>query len=153
MCCAAAPDKATAARDRPVGVTRMDEPYSTATHTSETLEVGPARAPFGYYGAKQRIARRIMEALPPHNAWVEGFCGSAALTLAKPPAPIEVINDADNQIVNLFEQLRCNGDAVCRAVALTPYAREEYGICSMTRVAARPVPRSVSSVWAPSPEC
>jgi DNA adenine methylase len=64
--------------------------------------------------------------LPPHNAWVEAFCGSAALTLAKPPAPIEVINDRDDQVVNLFRQLRDNPDALCRAVALTPYASEEF---------------------------
>ena len=43
---------------------------------------------FGYYGAKVRIASQIINSLPPHNAWVEAFCGSAALTLAKKPAPI-----------------------------------------------------------------
>ena len=53
-----------------------------------TIRVKP---PFGYYGAKQRIAAQITRALPPHNAWVEAFCGSAAVTLAKPPAPIEII--------------------------------------------------------------
>ena len=63
---------------------------------------------FGYYGAKVRIASQIINSLPPHNAWVEAFCGSAALTLAKRPAPIEVINDLDDQIINLFEQLRNN---------------------------------------------
>jgi DNA adenine methylase len=86
----------------------------------------PVRAPFGYYGAKQRLARQIASMLPPHNAWVEAFCGSAALTLAKRPAPIEVINDLDGQIVNLFRQLRNNQEALCRAVALTPYALEEF---------------------------
>jgi DNA adenine methylase len=84
------------------------------------------KPPFGYYGAKQRIAAQITRVLPPHNAWVEAFCGSAAVTLAKPPAPIEIINDIDDQIVNLFEQLRNNQEALCRAIALTPYARAEY---------------------------
>ena len=84
------------------------------------------KSPFGYYGAKLKIARQIVQDLPPHNAWVEGFCGSAAVTLAKPPAAIEIINDADGEIVNFFQQLRHNSDALCRAIALTPYAREEY---------------------------
>lgn len=84
------------------------------------------KPPFGYYGSKQRIAAQITRSLPPHTAWVEAFCGSAAVTLAKPPAPIEIINDMDDQIVNLFEQLRNNQEALCRAVALTPYARAEY---------------------------
>ena len=86
----------------------------------------PSKPPFGYYGAKQRLARRIIASLPPHNAWVEAFCGSAAITLAKPPAPIEVINDLDDQIVNVFTQLRENPAELCRAVELTPYARAEF---------------------------
>lgn len=86
----------------------------------------PVKPPFGYYGAKQRIAKKIIANLPPHNAWVEAFCGSAALTLAKPSVPLEVINDLDGVVINLFQQLRDNPDALCRAVALTPYARAEY---------------------------
>lgn len=104
----------------------MSVKYETPTHTSETLKTRPTRPPFGYYGAKQRIAQKIIKTLPPHNAWVEGFCGSAALTLAKKPVPIEIINDRDGQIVNLFKQLRNNPEALFRAVTLTPYAREEF---------------------------
>lgn len=81
---------------------------------------------FGYYGAKVRIASHIINSLPPHNAWVEAFCGSAALTIAKKPASIEIINDLDDQIINLFEQLRNNSKKLISAVSLTPYARKEY---------------------------
>ena len=101
----------------------MAASYVSPTHNENSMR---AKSPFGYYGAKLRIARKIVQDLPPHNAWVEGFCGSAAVTLAKPPAAIEVINDADGEIVNFFEQLRCNSEALCRAIALTPYAREEF---------------------------
>ena len=82
--------------------------------------------PFGYFGSKHRIASQIVAILPPHNAWVEAFCGSSAVTLAKPPAKIEIINDMDNQVINLFKQLRENQDELCRLVALTPYALSEY---------------------------
>lgn len=81
---------------------------------------------FGYYGAKVRIASQIINSLPPHNAWVEAFCGSAALTFAKKPAPIEIINDLDEQIINLFDQLRNNPEKLISAISLTPYARKEY---------------------------
>ena len=64
--------------------------------------------------------------LPPHNAWVEAFCGSAALTLAKHPMPIEVINDLDGQVVNLFRQLRNNQQALCRAGGSRRTALEEF---------------------------
>ncbi|GET23119.1 DNA adenine methylase [Prolixibacter denitrificans] len=82
-------------------------------------------APFGYFGSKNKLALQLCEDLPPHYCWVEAFCGSASLTLAKEPAPIEVINDIDNEIVNLFKQLRTNSERLCSDIALTPYAREE----------------------------
>ncbi len=82
-------------------------------------------APFGYFGSKNKIALQLSTDLPPHNCWVEAFCGSAALTLRKAPAPIEVINDIDNEIVNLFKQLRDNHEALCRKIELTPYAEQE----------------------------
>ena len=81
--------------------------------------------PFGYFGSKNRLALELCKNLPPHNCWVEAFCGSAALTLAKPPAPIEVINDIDNEIINLFAQLRSNHKKLYRQIELTPYASQE----------------------------
>lgn len=84
------------------------------------------KPPFGYFGAKQRVATRIIDMLPPHNAWIEVFCGSAVVTLNKPIAPIEVINDLDGNVVNLFTVLRDNAEELCRRVALTPYARDEF---------------------------
>lgn len=81
--------------------------------------------PFGYFGSKNKIALQLCTNLPPHNCWVEAFCGSAALTLRKQPAPIEIINDIDGEIVNFFEQLRNNYEALCSAIELTPYAEQE----------------------------
>ena len=80
---------------------------------------------FGYFGSKSRLALQLSHELPPHNAWVEVFCGSAALTLNKKPAPIEVINDLDHEIFNFFEQLRKKPEKLCRLISLTPYSREE----------------------------
>jgi len=102
------------------------EKYTTVPQNSKRGVDKPARAPFGYYGAKVRLAKRITDSLPPHNAWVEAFCGSAALTMAKKAAPIEVINDLDDEIVNVFKQLRDNSEALCRAISLTPYSKTEF---------------------------
>lgn len=104
----------------------MKNKYEMASLQDWKSQVRKIKAPFGYYGAKQRIAQRIINSFPPHNAWVEGFCGSAAITLAKPIVPIEVINDMDDQIVNLFDQLRNNPAELCKAIELTPYARAEF---------------------------
>lgn len=81
--------------------------------------------PFGYFGSKNKIALQLCSDLPPHTCWVEAFCGSAALTLRKKPAQIEVINDIDSEIFNFFEQLRKNTAAFMDVVKLTPYAEQE----------------------------
>ncbi len=106
-----------------MGLTERE--LSTA-RTSSGVPKGLVKGPFGYFGAKQRLATHIARMLPPHNAWVEAFCGSAAVTMAKKPAPIEIINDADLQIVNVFRQLREHSAELIRLIELTPYAREEY---------------------------
>ena len=64
--------------------------------------------------------------LPPHNCWVDLFCGSASLSLAKRAAPIEIINDIDKNVVNVFRQLREHPEKLIRATSLTPYSREEF---------------------------
>ena len=80
---------------------------------------------FNYYGSKMQIADQILRYAPLHTCWVELFCGSAALTMAKKATPVEIINDIDGDIVNVFRQLRENPDDLIRAVELTPYARAE----------------------------
>jgi DNA adenine methylase len=116
-----------------------DNDYLVAPSACHGKKLRRVKPPFGYYGAKQRLASKIVAMLPPHHAWVEAFCGSAAITLAKKPAPIEVINDKNGEIVNLFEQLRNNHDELCRLVTLTPYAREEF-------LATRVAPKGLSRV-------
>lgn len=86
----------------------------------------PLNSPFSYFGSKNRISLKIVNFFPPHYAWVEAFCGSASITFAKEPAQIEIINDIDDQIVNFFEQLRNNRDALIESIILTPYASSEF---------------------------
>lgn len=109
------------------------EDYSIATQSAilgyerqqKVKNIPRVNTPFGYFGSKNKIAQQLCANLPPHMCWVEAFCGSAALTLAKRRAPIEVINDIDGEIVNVFRQLRNNQDELCRLISLTPYAKDE----------------------------
>ena len=96
------------------------------------MESVACKSPFSYFGAKLRLAKTIIAKLPPHSAWVEVFCGSAALTCAKEPAPIEVINDLDGEVVNVFKQLRDNPEKLLELIALTPYSREEWNNAKTT---------------------
>jgi len=100
------------------------------------------KAAFSYFGSKHRLALPILKYLPPHNAWVDAFCGSAALTLTKSPAPIEVINDINGEIINFFKQLRNHPKKIYSMLDLTPYAREELSRSRQDRVRISQVERA-----------
>lgn len=84
------------------------------------------RPPFPYYGAKSRLAPWIASLLPPHEMYVEPFCGSAAVLFAKTPARSEIVNDVDRNVVAFFRVLREKSADLVEALRLTPYARDEY---------------------------
>lgn len=79
-----------------------------------------------YPGSKWRLADWIVSLMPPHKSYLEPFFGSGAVFFTKPRSRIETINDLDGEIVNLFRVVRDTPEALERAVALTPYSREEY---------------------------
>lgn len=79
-----------------------------------------------YSGSKWKTAEWIISLMPPHKSYLEPFFGSGAVFFKKPPSRIETINDMDGEIVNLFRCIREQPEELARAVACTPYSREEY---------------------------
>jgi len=102
----------------------------------------PLNSPFSYFGSKKRISHKLVNFFPPHNAWVEAFCGSASITFAKDSAPIEIINDIDDQIVNFFEQLRNNRDELIESITLTPYALSEFRLAHINDPTISPLEKA-----------
>ena len=54
-----------------------------------------------WFGSKRTLGPRIVEALGTHRVYWEPFCGSCAVLLAKPAAPMETVNDLHGGLVNL----------------------------------------------------
>lgn len=79
-----------------------------------------------YPGSKWRIADRLVSLIPEHHTYLEPFFGSGAVFFRKPPSAIELINDLDDNIPNLFRCIRDKPEELARIVATTPYARYEY---------------------------
>ncbi len=99
--------------------------YNQAVHhrTSRRL-----RSPITWFGGKGLLARKIVPLFPQHQCYVEPFSGGASCLFAKPPSPVEVINDIDSDIVNFFRVLRDpqKFEQFHRLASLTPYSREEF---------------------------
>ena len=69
-------------------------------------EVELAKTIWGSPAGKKRISERLVAMLPPHEAYVEPFAGSAAVLFAKEPAPVEAINDADTEIARAYKTIQ-----------------------------------------------
>lgn len=55
-----------------------------------------------YIGGKARIADWIISMFPEHKSYVEVFGGAGWVMLDKEPSALEVYNDIDNDLINLF---------------------------------------------------
>lgn len=84
------------------------------------------KSPVSYFGSKSTVASWIVSQLPAHEHYVEPFCGSLAVLLAKPPSRMETVNDLDRGIQTMWRVLRDRPDDLIRACALTPHSRAEF---------------------------
>ncbi|MBU2831888.1 DNA adenine methylase [Acidithiobacillus ferriphilus] len=87
------------------------------------------RSPLVWLGGKGRLAERITPLLPKpnrHLTYVEPFCGGASILFSRPPVGIEVINDANGEVINFFQTLRDAGDALRDYLQNTPYSRQVF---------------------------
>ena len=57
---------------------------------------------FPYVGGKHLMSKVIVKLMPPHRIYVEPFAGAAKVFFAKEPSEIEVLNDADKKIANVY---------------------------------------------------
>jgi DNA adenine methylase len=91
-------------------------------------------SPLRYIGAKHRLSSFLFSIMPPHNAYVDVFGGSAAMIFKKNPSisKQEVYNDIDSNLVTFFKVLRERPAELQRLCQLTPYSREEHKLCKAT---------------------
>lgn len=88
-----------------------------------------SRPALRYHGGKWRLAPWVIKHFPAHDVYCEPYGGAASVLLRKPAAKVEVWNDLNEDVVNLFRVLRERPDELVRAIALTPYARAEWERC------------------------
>ena len=81
-----------------------------------------------YYGGKACQATRIAALMPQARVYVEAYGGMASLMLAREPSRIEVYNDLDARLVNLFRVLRDPAGArmLREMITHTPLSLAEY---------------------------
>lgn len=86
------------------------------------------KPPVTWFGGKSKLAPKIIKHFVQHQTYCEPFGGSAAVLLAKEPSKVEVYNDIDGNLVNLFRVLRDPAlfEQLRAGVESTLYARAEF---------------------------
>lgn len=59
-----------------------------------------------WVGGKRRLAKHILPLFPAHECYVEPFAGGAALFFLKTAAEVEVLNDINGDLVNLYRVVK-----------------------------------------------
>ena len=104
------------------------------------------RKPIKWPGGKGRVVGRLLLLMPYHKVYVEPFGGSAALLFNKPRSAIEVYNDIDGELVNLFRVIKDEDrfNEFRRRVELTLYSRAEQREAQEARGRGGKVDRAVN---------
>jgi DNA adenine methylase len=79
-----------------------------------------------WIGGKRRLAKFILPLFPAHQAYVEPFCGAAALFFMKEPARAEVLNDVNGDLVNLYRVVQHHLEEFVRQFKWALSSRQIY---------------------------
>lgn len=92
-------------------------------------------SPISYYGGKRNMLNAILPLIPKHKIYSEPFFGGGAVFFAKEPVENEVINDANNLVINFYKVFRNDYDNLKQKIEETLFSRSAYStalvVCRM----------------------
>lgn len=86
-----------------------------------------------WIGGKRRLADRIFPYFPIHTCYVEPFAGGAALFFLRRPADVEVLNDINGELVNLYRVVQHHLEEFVRQFKWALSSRKVFEWLKMTR--------------------
>src|SRR5258708_31328910 len=88
--------------------------------------------PIPYIGGKNRLAAQIIALFPEHTTYVESFAGGAQVLFRKEPSKVEVLNDLDYDVVNLFRVCQSHYEELVRYLRFTIVSRQWFALLRAT---------------------
>lgn len=85
-----------------------------------------------WMGGKRRLATHLLPRFPSHDCYVEVFAGGAALFFMRPPARVEVINDINGELVNLYRVVQHHLEEFVRQFKWALSSRQVFEWMKMT---------------------
>ena len=86
-----------------------------------------------WMGGKRRLAKHLLPLFPDHSCYIELFAGGAALFfMRETPAKVEVLNDINGDLINLYRVLQHHYDEFMRQFAWTLTSRQTFTLLQST---------------------
>lgn len=79
-----------------------------------------------WMGGKGRISDWVISKFPVHECYVEAFTGGGAIFFAKPVADVEVINDINGELVNMYRIIKNHPEEFIRQFKWALSSRQMY---------------------------
>lgn len=83
-------------------------------------------SPIRWVGGKSRFRKYIIPLIPEHTCYVEPFAGGAWVLFGKPPSPVEVLNDIDQELINFFRILKHKPEELITSFEWELVSRAEF---------------------------
>ncbi|WP_245161272.1 DNA adenine methylase [Clostridium perfringens] len=72
------------------------------------------KPPISRMGGKSKLRKTIIEMIPDHVCYVEPFFGAGWVFFGKTTSKVEVINDVDKELINLFKMIKYHAPEIER---------------------------------------
>lgn len=79
-----------------------------------------------WMGGKRRLADKIIPLFLDHQCYVEPFAGAAALFFLKEPAKVEILNDINGELVNLYRVVKHHLEEFVKQFKYSLVSRQMY---------------------------
>lgn len=79
-----------------------------------------------WLGGKYRLAKTIIPLIPAHRCYIEPFAGAAWVLFRKEPSKVEVLNDINGDIVNLYRCVKHHHPEIIRQMSYMLPSRAEF---------------------------
>lgn len=92
------------------------------------------KPPICRMGGKSKLRKTIIEMIPEHTCYIELFFGAGWVYFGKEKSKVEVINDIDRELINLFKMIKHHAPEIERQLDYEFSGRdifEEYKHCTL----------------------
>lgn len=85
---------------------------------------------FAWPGGKRRLAKKLLPLIEnrKHSCYVEPFAGGASMFFLRQPAEVEVLNDVNGEVINLYRVIKNHLDEFIKQYRYTVASRQLFDL-------------------------